>query len=593
MQDSERSEVRRRLSFRRATPLRAALRVLLIGVIACVVIVVVSLAVLTPLRLGQQRAQKVAQADLPLQAQNTQLRMTLAAWQLFVEPQLDAIQIPGATLNPADIASGARLAQTQIDQAKVVASALRRNGSTSEARALDTAMAAFGVAITRLNPVAAGADVPAAEFAKVVSDERTTYAAVWSLTSTISQGIFTNSTTPDVQSVARRLTDARRIVEIVGALNLLAALAAAVYFARRTARRQRTERREMQRRFYGTELQEALELATSEVAAYDVADRALREAVPQLDVELLIADSSRAHFHRVFDSHSDSGTSDGCGVVAPQDCPATARGHTMRFPSSEALSACPYLKDRSSGPLSAVCIPVSIAGRSVGVMHARGIDEMLPNGSDIESLELSARRVAERVAMLRTFEKSEIQARTDPLTGLLNRRSLENEVRELHSDGALFALAYGDLDHFKVLNDTNGHEAGDQALRLFSRVMRDSVRPGDFVSRYGGEEFVIVLPDCGAEAAVPVLERVRERLALALASGRVTPFTVSFGVTDSLSADTFDEVVNIADHALLDAKAAGRNRVVVAADATQPGATVDAEPLAAHPGPAPVSTKGR
>ena len=138
-------------------------------------------------------------------------------------------------------------------------------------------------------------------------------------------------------------------------------------------------------------------------------------------------------------------------------------------------------------------------------------------------MEFSTRRAAERVALIRTFETSETQAHTDPLTGLLNRRSLENRVRELQSDGIPYALAYGDLDFFKTLNDVHGHEAGDQALRLFSRVMRDSVRPVDLVSRYGGEEFVIVLPDCTPDTATSVLERVRERLALALTSGRVPP----------------------------------------------------------------------
>ena len=139
-------------------------------------------------------------------------------------------------------------------------------------------------------------------------------------------------------------------------------------------------------------------------------------------------------------------------------------------------------------------------------------------------------------------------------------------------DATPYALAYGDLDHFKILNDTHGHEAGDQALRLFARVLRDSVRPDDITARYGGEEFVIVLPDCTAETATKVLERLREQLALTLTSGRVPAFTVSFGVASSTDADTFDEVVAIADHALLTAKANGRNRTVRAAhlDIRQP-----------------------
>jgi diguanylate cyclase (GGDEF)-like protein len=197
-------------------------------------------------------------------------------------------------------------------------------------------------------------------------------------------------------------------------------------------------------------------------------------------------------------------------------------------------------------------------------MHATGANHGVPSSEELENLELSARRAAERVALLRAFEKSESQARTDPLTGLLNRRSLENQVRELQGEGTPYALAYGDLDHFKDLNDSHGHEAGDQALRLFSRVMRDAVRPADLVSRYGGEEFVIVLPDCGADAATAVLERVRERLAITLTSGRVPGFTVSFGLATSADAATFDEVVATADQALLKVKNAGRNRVLVA-----------------------------
>ena len=127
-----------------------------------------------------------------------------------------------------------------------------------------------------------------------------------------------------------------------------------------------------------------------------------------------------------------------------------------------------------------------------------------------------------------------------------------------------YAIAYGDLDHFKVLNDTFGHEAGDHALRLFARVMRDAVRPADIVGRYGGEEFVIVLPECETDTAVAVLERVRERLALGLTSGRVPAFTVSFGVATSADGANFAEILAAADHALLAAKAAGRDRILLA-----------------------------
>ncbi len=514
-----------------------------------------------------------------MRQQSTDLRSTLVAWQLFLEPALDASQVAGATINPTDIAKGSQYAQAQIDQAKSLSSTLRRRGLADKAHALDTASAALTGSFTKLTPIAAGARVSPAEYTKVLGIERSAFVTLWDVTSSIDSAIAQDLMAPNVRKVTDRFDLVRTMVIGIGGINLLLALGAGVVLALRTTRRERARRLDERRRLYGAELQQALELSESEDAAYDVVGRALHDAVPLLDVELLIADSSRAHFHRVVDSRDGTDQREGCGVVSPLACPATVRAHTMLFPSSEALSACPYLKNRTSGPCSAVCIPVSIAGRTIGVMHATGADGTLPAAADVENLELSARRAAERVALLRTFERSETQARTDPLTGLLNRRSLENQVRDLHNDGIPYALAYGDLDFFKALNDTHGHEAGDQALRLFSRVMRDSVRPADLVCRYGGEEFVIVLPDCGTDTAITILERVRERLALALTSGRVPPFTVSFGVADSQSADTFSEIVNHADQALLDAKAAGRNRVVLADPSCPRPERAPAQPL--------------
>jgi diguanylate cyclase (GGDEF)-like protein len=225
------------------------------------------------------------------------------------------------------------------------------------------------------------------------------------------------------------------------------------------------------------------------------------------------------------------------------------------------MDACPHLKGRGC---SALCVPVSISGNSVGVFHVTAPEGSAPASTVREDVEVVARRASERLAMLRAFELSQTQANTDSLTGLLTRRSLESGVREIETSGVQYSVAYGDLDHFKLLNDTFGHDAGDRALRTFSQVLRDSLRPADIPSRYGGEEFVIVLPACAIAEAVLVLERVMQRTSQRLVAGDHPTFTVSFGLASSEQASDFHQVVALADAALLRAKAGGRNEIVIA-----------------------------
>jgi diguanylate cyclase (GGDEF)-like protein len=231
----------------------------------------------------------------------------------------------------------------------------------------------------------------------------------------------------------------------------------------------------------------------------------------------------------------------------------------MVFPDSTALDACPHLRGRAC---SAMCVPMGIGGNSVGVFHVTTEDRSPPSDTVEKNVEVVARRASERLAMLRAFEVSQTQANSDSLTGLMTRRSLETAVRELQGTGTPYSVAYGDLDHFKDLNDTFGHAAGDRALRTFSQVLRDSLRPADIPGRYGGEEFVIVLPDCPVDEARQVLERVRDRLAERIVVADLPPFTISFGLASSAPATDFDQVVALADAALLSAKAAGRDQVV-------------------------------
>jgi diguanylate cyclase (GGDEF)-like protein len=165
--------------------------------------------------------------------------------------------------------------------------------------------------------------------------------------------------------------------------------------------------------------------------------------------------------------------------------------------------------------------------------------------------------------MLRAFARTEVEARTDPLTGLLNRRSLENQARRFGEEGTAYAVAFADLDHFKALNTAHGHETGDRALRIFARALRDTIRPDDVPARWGGEEFVVLLPECGLADAHLVAERLRDRLARVLGKGDTPSFTVSVGLAGAEPGTSFSEIVARADQALLRAKRGGRDQVVV------------------------------
>jgi diguanylate cyclase (GGDEF)-like protein len=316
-----------------------------------------------------------------------------------------------------------------------------------------------------------------------------------------------------------------------------------------------------QRDVFGTQLSEAFEMVDEEEAAYEVVERAIAEISATTPAELLLADSSRAHLRRV--ASSPPAGAPGCPVESPFACLAVRRGQPVAFDSSEALNACPKLRGRESGPCSAVCVPVGFMGRALGVLHATGPVGSPPSGDQTAQMATLATQAGARIGTVRAFEKTQLQASTDGLTGLTNRRTLEVEIRELLRTGTLFALAVADLDEFKGINDTYGHDAGDRVLRFFSQIAGASLREGDLFARWGGEEFTIVLLGIDRHQAVPVLDRIRHSLEAAH-SGTHPRFTVSFGVTDSTVADSTEQLFQIADAGLYRSKQDGRDRVTVA-----------------------------
>jgi two-component system cell cycle response regulator len=163
---------------------------------------------------------------------------------------------------------------------------------------------------------------------------------------------------------------------------------------------------------------------------------------------------------------------------------------------------------------------------------------------------------------------------TDALTGLNNRRYLDNHLAVLFKRslirGRPLSVLITDIDRFKAVNDTYGHDAGDQVLKEFASRIRSTVRGADLACRYGGEEFVVVMPDTPGEVAASIAERLRmavETVPFTLRdSGQVLNVTASFGISSRIgTVETADQLIKQADLALYAAKNSGRNRVVAAA----------------------------
>jgi two-component system cell cycle response regulator len=159
---------------------------------------------------------------------------------------------------------------------------------------------------------------------------------------------------------------------------------------------------------------------------------------------------------------------------------------------------------------------------------------------------------------------------TDALTGLYNRRYMESHVGALVEQAATrgkpLTVLVLDIDYFKAINDTHGHDAGDDVLREFALRVRKSIRGIDLACRYGGEEFVVVMPETDMAVATVVAERLRRRIAsdpFPIQEGaRKVEVTISIGIAALGRCDTAASMIKRADQALYRAKRDGRNRVV-------------------------------
>ena len=200
-----------------------------------------------------------------------------------------------------------------------------------------------------------------------------------------------------------------------------------------------------------------------------------------------------------------------------------------------------------------------------------GADDYITKPFDMHELRVRVRagqRIVQLQSELLEAKKNlEIQSRTDPLTGVLNRRDIllqiENELSRAKRDNTQISISMLDLDHFKKINDTFGHLAGDAILRESMNRVEETIRTYDSVGRFGGEEFIVVLPGANQVDAFNIAERVRRKMdeKNAEVDGVSIPFTISQGVVLSIQKGVTDDTIQKADTAMYQSKARGKNRI--------------------------------
>ncbi len=248
------------------------------------------------------------------------------------------------------------------------------------------------------------------------------------------------------------------------------------------------------------------------------------------------------------------------------------------MPGMDGLEVCRKVRKQAAEPYIYLLL-LTAKSQKVDVIAGleAGADDYLTKPFHANELRMrlrAARRILElHEELIRVREELRERATHDSLTRLWNREAicgiLQRELDRVKRADVPLGIIMADIDYFKRINDTYGHLAGDAVLREAAHCMRMVVRPYDGIGRYGGEEFLLVLPDCDEAGAVALAERVRESIeadAMVLAEGMV-PITFSLGVATSKVAQEPEALIGAADTALYRAKNNGRNRVELATEA--------------------------
>jgi diguanylate cyclase (GGDEF)-like protein len=260
-------------------------------------------------------------------------------------------------------------------------------------------------------------------------------------------------------------------------------------------------------------------------------------------------------------------------VITPDDCWALRRGqvHIINEPLTDLI--CPHISTDEIMLTSAICIPLLASGDVIGMLHICNQTKENPLTVERQQIMTSfAEHLSLSLSNLKLRETLRQQSIRDALTGLYNRRFLEEtlgrEILRARRANITLSLMMLDVDHFKRFNDTFGHQAGDLVLSNLGRIMQANVRGEDLACRYGGEEFIIVLPGASLQVTQERAELLRqevEALSVYMNDQHLGPVTVSIGLSCLPENGTaVDMLIRAADAALYQAKQSGRNLVKIA-----------------------------
>jgi diguanylate cyclase (GGDEF)-like protein len=320
-----------------------------------------------------------------------------------------------------------------------------------------------------------------------------------------------------------------------------------------------------------TEFIDTLQVTASEEEAHELLQRHIERVTPDSCAVVLTRNNSANRLEAATTLALDGEIVTRLVGAEPRSCLAIrfsrTHGEGAARPPLLSCELCANSGSRST------CEPLLVGGEVIGsvlVNHPQPL-----HADETDRVKNTVAQAAPVLANLRNLALAEFRANNDSLTGLPNKRATEDTLKRMvaqaHRSITPLAAVMLDLDHFKQINDRFGHGKGDEVLAAVGAAMRSCLRASDFAGRYGGEEFLIVLPETTIDGALQVAEKIRTTIASINIPGVERDITASLGIADLLEhAGNATDLVHVADQALYAAKAAGRNRSVVATTDVEP-----------------------